>query len=435
MPEFLVRVPGRVNLIGEHIDYCGYAVLPMAIDQDIIVGAQPRNDSIVAFSNVNHNYQDYWFDANNFCIDRGTPFWYKYALCGVKGVLDRHLKPASGWRGANLLFEGCIPPSAGLSSSSALVCSTALLTAHNNNLNPTKKTLAEMCAQSERHIGTEGGGMDQAIAFLASQGTAKLIEFNPLCCHDVQLPSGAVFVIANCLAEANKAVGSEFNCRVVECNLAAQVLAVMHGVDGTCITNLSQLQFSMRKTLPEMAAIVQTTLHKEPFSKEELASLIGLTVSELEERFMPDNTRHIEEFKLHQRALHVYEEANRVWRFKEICDQSSEKNIDQTTALKELGCLMMDSHRSCRDLYECSHPKLDELVDLANQQSMGARLTGAGWGGCMVAIVAPNKVKSLIEHLKVHFYQQLEAAAGRDLKTVVFPTQPGGGAVIYQTTK
>lgn len=53
----------------------------------------------------------------------------------------------------------------------------------------------------------------------------------------------------------------------------------------------------------------------------------------------------------------------------------------------------------------------------------------------MVAIVAPNKVKSLIEHLKVHFYQQLEAAAGRDLKTVVFPTQPGGGAVIYQTTK
>lgn len=84
-----------------------------------------------------------------------------------------------------------------------------------------KNTLSSIAAECEQHIGTQGGGMDQAIAFLAERGSAQFIEWNPLRASPVVLPEGAVFVIANSLAEANKAATSDFNHRVVECRLAS----------------------------------------------------------------------------------------------------------------------------------------------------------------------------------------------------------------------
>jgi N-acetylgalactosamine kinase len=103
-------------------------------------------------------------------IDKGVPQWFKYCLCGVKGILENSSKAKSELKGMNARIYGLIPPSAGLSSSSALVCATALAFAHVNKLQFTKQQLADYCARSERYIGTEGGGMDQAIAMLATQG-------------------------------------------------------------------------------------------------------------------------------------------------------------------------------------------------------------------------------------------------------------------------
>ena len=87
---------------------------------------------------------------------------------------------------------------------------------------------------------------------------------------------------------------------------------------------------------------------------------------------LSENTRHIQEFKLHDRALHVFSEAHRVWEFKKVCEEGG------PYALLQLGKLMNDSHRSTQLLYECSHPKLDTLVDLSENLALGARLTGAG---------------------------------------------------------
>lgn len=87
---------------------------------------------------------------------------------------------------------------------------------------------------------------------------------------------------------------------------------------------------------------------------------------------LSENTRFIQHFKLHDRAQHVFSEAHRVWEFKRICEEECE------TALSDLGRLMQDSHRSTKLLYECSHPKLDALVELSQGMSLGARLTGAG---------------------------------------------------------
>ena len=114
-------------------------------------------------------------DDNNFCtvllyrIDRSTPTWYNYVLCGIRGILEEggRNEPLTG---LNMAISGNIPPSSGLSSSSALVCASALAVSHAHELSLAKDDLAEICARCERHVGTQGGGMDQAISFLATAG-------------------------------------------------------------------------------------------------------------------------------------------------------------------------------------------------------------------------------------------------------------------------
>ncbi len=91
--------------------------------------------------------------------------------------------------------------------------------------------MAERCASSEQYVGTQGGGMDQAISCLAESGSAKLIDFNPLRVHNITLPEGSQFIITNSCVEMNKAATNHFNTRVVECRLASQVLAKLQGLE------------------------------------------------------------------------------------------------------------------------------------------------------------------------------------------------------------
>ena len=162
----------RVNLIGEHIDYCGYGVLPMAVDEEVIVAVGPTQSGMLELSNVDSDYEDFVCSLEGITIDNATPDWYKYFLCGVKGIAEHSAAadaiPLPGFRA---MVHGSVPPCSGLSSSSALVCSAALATAHFNLVSLTRQQLADTCAKSECFIGTEGGGMDQAIAILATKGT------------------------------------------------------------------------------------------------------------------------------------------------------------------------------------------------------------------------------------------------------------------------
>uniref|UniRef100_A0A6P7GEI0 N-acetylgalactosamine kinase-like n=1 Tax=Diabrotica virgifera virgifera TaxID=50390 RepID=A0A6P7GEI0_DIAVI len=132
-PSFCVRVPGRVNLIGEHIDYCGYSVCPMALDQDILVAVSVQNDKKLQLHNTDPKFEDFECEIDNFEISlgEGAPQWYKYFLCGVKGILDT-LPNEIETKGLKLVVSGNVPLRAGLSSSSALVSAAALATAHSH---------------------------------------------------------------------------------------------------------------------------------------------------------------------------------------------------------------------------------------------------------------------------------------------------------------
>jgi len=208
-PQFFCRAPGRVNLIGEHVDYMGFSVLPMALANDVIVAVglddvQSQQPS-VAVINLEPRYPSAEFRIGEVS---GTN-WHDYVACGVKGAMeDLHL--TSFPTNMRMAFSGNIPCAAGLSSSSALVCAAALAfykahEIHSGTSVPSRLHVASMCCKAERYIGTMGGGMDQAASLLSQSGSALHIEFTPtLAAELVPLPPGAVFVVANSLADSFK---------------------------------------------------------------------------------------------------------------------------------------------------------------------------------------------------------------------------------------
>ncbi|XP_017660709.1 PREDICTED: N-acetylgalactosamine kinase isoform X3 [Lepidothrix coronata] len=389
-PKFYARAPGRVNLIGEHIDYCGYAVLPMAIEQDILIAAEPVQTQVVQLANTNSSYLDFSTSVNNIQINKTKPQWHNYFLCGLKGIQEHF--GLNNPTGMNCLLDGTIPPSSGLSSSSALVCCAGLVTLRANG-----KTLSK----------------------------AKLIEFNPLRATDVRLPSGAAFVIANSCVEMNKAATSHYNIRVMECRLATKLLSKSKGLDWKKMLRLHDVQTKLGVSLEEMLTIVEEVLHPEPYSTEEICKCLGISLEELRSQILSQNIQDVSTFKLYQRAKHVYSEAARVLEFQKICSKAP------ANALQLLGELMNQSHISCREMYECSCPELDRLVDICLQfGAIGSRLTGAGWGGCTVSMVPTDKLSMFLKNVKKSYYQtDGQRLAGEN--NSLFATKPGRGALVF----
>ncbi|KAF7272620.1 hypothetical protein GWI33_014632 [Rhynchophorus ferrugineus] len=393
-PTFYIRVPGRVNLIGEHVDYCGYGVCPMALEQDIFLAvATDDTQKKLNLHNLDKKYESYEcpLDTIEIVLNDAAPKWYQYFLCGVKGVLELLGETERNKiKGLEVMVDGSIPQSAGLSSSSALVSAAALATTHS----------FQVCC-------------------------AKLIEFEPLRSAEVQLPPGAVFVIAHSMAKMNKAATTDFNSRVVECRLAAQIIGQRKGLDWTGVRRLGDLQKTLGVTLDEMIALTKEILHERPYSKEGVIRELNTTSTQLDRLSLTPNTRDIQSFKLHQRALHVFNEAKRVQQFYETC-----KNMTGgEDSLLLLGNLMSRSHESLKELYECSHEALDRIVDLAKGLTLGTRLTGAGWGGCTVSLVASENVEKFVNLLIESFYKPLGVTDG--FESLVFRTEPMDGARVY----
>lgn len=352
-PDFLARAPGRVNIIGEHIDYSGYSVLPMAIQQDIVMTVNANSSGTLNLTNTSPKYEDFSTSIKSFEINSTKPLWFNYFLCGIKGILD--FSKVTDPVGVDVTVDGTVPPSAGLSSSSAMVCCAALCLMHANKLKISKVDLADICMKCEWYIGTQGGGMDQAICFLAKEGYAKLVDFRPLRATDVKLPKGFVFVIANTCMEMNKAATAHFNVRVVECRLASQIIAKAKGLNWKEIRNLGELHKKLGLSLQEMLSVAEELLHPAPYEKKEICEMLGVTEDELNEESLSANTLDVQTFKLYNRSKHVFSEAGRV-------ESLRHGNITEGTTL---GRILFEGHHSASVLYECSCKELDELVEIS----------------------------------------------------------------------
>ncbi|CAN6468976.1 unnamed protein product [Victoria cruziana] len=280
---------------------------------------------------------------------------------------------------------------------------------------------------------------------MAKTGFAELIDFNPIRATDVQLPEGGTFVIAHSLAESQKAVtaATNYNNRVVECRLAAIVLGIKLGmvpkeavakvktlsdVEGLCVT------FAKERGSSDLLLPIKEFLLEEPYTAEVIEKITeeSLTTIFANSPTSLDVLRAAKHFKLFQRASHVYSEAKRVHLFKETVSS----NLSSEDMLKRLGELMNESHHSCSVLYECSCPELEELVKVCREKgALGARLTGAGWGGCAVALVKETIVPEFILNLKEAFYQsRIDKGIinNDDLGQYVFASKPSSGAAIFK---
>ncbi|RZC71520.1 hypothetical protein C5167_034698 [Papaver somniferum] len=298
-------------------------------------------------------------------IDLKNHKWGHYFICGYKGFHE--FAKSKGVDvgvpvGLDVLVDGTVPTGSGLSSSAAFVCSSTIALMAVFDMNFPKKEIAQLTCECERHIGTQSGGMGQAISVMAKSGFAALIDFNPIHATDVQLPAGGTFVIAHSLAESQKAVtaATNYNNRVVECRLASIVLGIKLGMkpeealstmktlsdfEGLCVS------FADSRGSSDPVLAVKEFLKEEPYTAEDIQEIIQ---ENLESVFSSstsslDVLKAAKHFKLFQRASHVYSEAKRVYAFKEtVSSKLSDEEI-----LQKLGDLMNDSHHSCSVLYEC----------------------------------------------------------------------------------
>jgi galactokinase len=422
-PTVVVRAPGRVNLIGEHTDYNGLPVLPMAIDRHVLVAGAARGDRRVQLANI-----DARFAARTYQLQAGirrfaAGDWGNYHKAAAQGLLSS-LGPDL-LHGGDFLVEGDVPPGAGLSSSSALVVGSmlALLALNDHSLPPLQ--LAELAAAAERYVGTQSGGMDQAVCLLAQAGHALRIDFDPLRTRAVAVPAGYAFVVCHSLVEAEKsgAARAAYNSRVVECRLACRVLERVLGASlPRPLAHLGELRrLFPDRSLADFAAILANALPPRPLRLEEIAERVGTPREHLVAAVGSD-ARAPATYAIVRRLRHVLSEAERV---------------DQAEAALAAGdwlglsALMDASHASCRDDYEVSSPVLEELVAAAKAAgALGARLTGAGFGGCTVNLVRSGDAALFLAMMERSFYQNKPAAQRR--REHCFIVTPSAGASVMR---
>jgi len=377
-PAARVDAPGRVNLMGDHIDYAGFSVLPMALGRCVTLVIRPRPDRTVRVAAANETFQ-----PRTFAVDPEVPpfadgDWGNY----VKAAVRELARDGDNAGGFDALVHSTLPIAAGLSSSSALVVASALAFLHANGVAMEPLALAERMADAERFVGTRGGGMDQAICLGARAGAACRIDFGPLRVEPVTVPAGWTFLVADSGVRAEKsgAARDAYNARPRELADARRALAGALGIPPGP---------SWRQLLAGRSESVLLSLAEEVL-----------------------DPLHFRRFR------HLLTEARRV-----RDAESAMRNEDFET----FGRTLDASHESLARDYDISIDALDRLVAHAREAgAAGARLTGAGFGGCAVALCTEENAVPVERALRDRFY------APRGLADIaeagLFVARPGPGA-------
>ena len=337
-PTLVARGPGRVNLIGEHTDYNEGWVLPVAIDRAAYVAAAPRPDRLL------HVWASHYQTDVTLDLDRAAPGmaedWAVYVL-GMAAMIEH-----DGYtlRGADLVIDGDVPNGAGLSSSAALenAVGVALVALAGVDVPPVR--LAQLGQQTEhQYAGVMSGIMDQMISALGQSKHALLIDCRSFDYRPVPVPSDVRIVVCDSKVSRELAA-SAYNERRAQCEAAVARL---------------------KSVLPAITALRDVTPEQLEAHKALLDDVVW------------------------RRARHVVTENSRTLR--------GAKQLEDGD-VASFGALMNESHRSLRDDYEVSSAQLDVLVAAAQGAPgvYGSRLTGAGFGGCTVSLVAPDAVQILI---------------------------------------
>jgi galactokinase len=362
------RAPGRVNLIGEHTDYNLGFVLPAALDLATFVATAPSSDGKLRIYSEHKREMREWSVESIPFLERDRR-WTDYPI-GVAGELVR---AGFAIQPANLLVRSTVPEGSGLSSSAALEVSCALAFLAGSHLE--RLELAQLCQRAERNfVGIPSGIMDQYVSIFGQEHSAIELDCRNLQHRLVCLPEGAVFLAVNTMVKHGLAA-SAYKDRVAECVSAVEQL---------------QQQYSSIRSLRDVSL----------------------------EQFQAPAARLPE--TLRRRARHVITENARVKSFVEAAGRAD---------LRAMGALLVESHRSLQNDYEVSCPELDFLVDtaIAINGVYGARMTGGGFGGSIVAMLSPEIQAGFEERIRRAYRDRFR------IQLEIYPCRPSAGAA--QVTK
>ena len=329
------RAPGRVNLIGEHTDYNDGFVMPAAINFSTSVTFQPLAGRKIEF--YSENFEEQVVLHLDELPDEKRNHWSDYVV-GVALMIER-----AGYRlsGASLSFSSDVPIGSGLSSSAAIEVATAYALNIGRNLQIDLKELAKLCRKAENEfVGARVGIMDQFVSLFGEKDKALLLDCRSLDYKPLPLPVDIQLVICNTMVKHALASGG-YNERRAQCEEGVRELSkVLPGI--TALRDVSSIQ------LEQYRGALQPTIYR--------------------------------------RCKHIVSENERVL--------SSGVALERSD-LRAFGSLMNDSHRSLRDDFEVSCAELDLMVELARgvEGVYGARMTGGGFGGCTVNLVARDQVE------------------------------------------
>ncbi|HHV61203.1 MAG TPA: galactokinase [Firmicutes bacterium] len=364
----IARAPGRVNLIGEHTDYNDGYVLPVAIDRQVIVAAQPRPDRVVKLYSVEYDIQvEFNLDQIQYDVEHR---WTNYFRGVLKMLEDRGIR----LKGMNALVTGDVPQGAGLSSSAAFEVASCYAAQLVSDFPMDPVEMALLCQQAENDfVGVSCGIMDQFASRMARQGHALFLDCRTRAYEQVPLPSRGMRIVICDSGVRRGLVDSEYNNRRRECEAGVAYF---------------------RSVLPDIIALRDVPVEEfEEYGGE-----------------LPPVVR--------KRCAHVIYENTRVQRSVEVLKAGD---------IAAFGRLMYESHESLRDLYEVSCPELDALVDIARglRGVLGARMTGAGFGGCTVNLVEEDAVDGFCAAMPEAYARAAgEERAGR-LKIYVTSAEDG----------
>ena len=358
-----IQAPGRVNLIGEHTDYNDGFVLPCAIDYQTVIACARRDDRQVRVIAMDYDNQQ-----DNFSLDAPIepvkePMWANY----VRGVVKHLQQRDAGLGGVDMVISGNVPQGAGLSSSASLEVAVGTVFRELWQLDLDGAAIAVNGQEAENQfVGCNCGIMDQLISALGKENHSLLIDCRSLETRAVSMPTNAAVVIINSNVKRGL-VDSEYNARREQCEVAARFFGVK----------------ALRDVDPALFFSIQ----------DELDPVVA------------------------RRARHVITENDRTLAAADALASGD---------LKRMGELMAESHASMRDDFEITVPQIDKLVEIVKEvigDKGGVRMTGGGFGGCIVALVPED----MVEKVRHAVEQQYHAHSGLKETFYVCTASQGAG--------
>ncbi len=476
----ITRAPGRVNLMGRHVDHRGGCVNMMTIHREIVVVASKRDDTVVALSNLDPtNFEDDRFDLKAelphlrqfsswedyvhsqrvqkfHTTSRGH--WGNYVRAGIYRLAFHFSQ--TNLQGMDAAVGGDVPIGAGLSSSSALLVATSFASIVLNGLRVHPATFVDLCGRGEWFVGTRGGAGDHAAMTFPDQGKVTPIEFYPFRVGEpVDFPAGYKLLIANSRVQAKKTKGAQhlFNQRVACYELAMALLEkffpremekvehlrdIPDKLSGVTLPELYEMikalpleadQYDLRQLLQDRSEWLDEVVFAkhDPNQKYRLRDVLMFGIAECQRSKMFKDLLAAGDMETVGRFMCISHDGDRVMSFASGRPRIWQYTYDDTR-LEELARRAASEDARVREraqlrwqpgAYRCSCWEIDEMVDYALQVEgiVGAQLSGAGIGGCMMVLVREDAADRVREELTRRYYEP------RELEPEVEVCQPIAG--------